>query len=120
MTLENSPEPVGLLDGPDDGDWISTHPLLSRLGAYANPVGRDRSLEYTYALAQAVDSVIVEHLQSPAQITRKIVYGARSAGQWTENVDASALPLGLGRVHVRAYAGSTMAEAHGDIFVYTE
>jgi hypothetical protein len=111
---------VGVFDAPDDGDWLSTHSLLSQVGAYANPASSSRSFEITYTLAQAVDSVVAEYLQAPTRVSNRVIYKSLTAGRWSESIVATGLPLGLGRLRIRAYSGSTMAESHGDIYIYEE
>jgi hypothetical protein len=116
VTMETSPDPVGVLDGPNVGDWASSDPLLTAYPAYPNPVPFG-AFEVSFGLQSKVDSVTVDYMQRPGQPTRADFMLSPSPGVWHVQVATNDLPKGLGRVRIRAHSGTKMAEAVGDVYI---
>jgi hypothetical protein len=118
MTMENSPQPIGVLDGPNVGDWVSSDPLLTAYPVYPNPAQfQYGSFAIRFGLQGHADSVTIDYMQSSNRITRADLNRNLEPGVWEVQIATVDLPRGLGRVMIRAYSGAKMAEAVGDVYV---
>ena len=113
-TTEASPNPIGIIDGPDDSDWQAT-PIFTPNPAYPNPAITATSLGISFP-AQ-LDSVKCQLFITPHHVLQTIADGTYGIGTYVFQTNLSALSPGSYRALWSGYKNGAAVSSHGDIMV---
>jgi hypothetical protein len=113
-TTEASPTPIGIIDGPDIGDWQSNE-LFTPTCAYPNPASKVCELGIT--IPQVLDSIQGEIFVTPHHAVQTFVDGKIVVGNHEVAIDISSMSPGLYRVLWTAFKNGTETSSHGNIMI---
>jgi hypothetical protein len=113
ITGENSPDPIGFSDLPDDGDWTGSTGF-TMMPNYINPFHGSTSLRFSIAERTSLQ---IDVRMTPKLVVGKIENGVYDAGMWEVDYIDSGLAAGLYRVTYSATQGSIVTSGHGDIAI---
>ncbi|MFI5263875.1 MAG: hypothetical protein ACHQM6_05115 [Candidatus Kapaibacterium sp.] len=113
-TLETSSDSLGLIDGPDDGDWqANKNPYMRADPCYPNPtVGRNITTRFDI---QNNDSVVVTVNKTKRSVIKKIVSEIRDAGTWEYQIFMDSITSGQYRLYYHFVDSSRVFNSHGDV-----
>jgi len=119
-TTESSPNPIGIFDAPDDGDWIGDS-NLTLSPAYPNPTNGITEGSFTipgsFTNPETLDSVRGDIHITPHHIVRSLSVIQPKSGVHATQFDLSGLSSGLYRLVWTAYKNGVVFTGHGDIMV---
>lgn len=116
-TTESSPDPLAILDGPDDGDWKSadSNEFIPR-PLYPNPTSGQMS---TLGWALQTEGLIISFSLNKTPKDSLFFYSTDplSAGFHEYAVSLKGIKPGMYRIYLSAKRNSTTYLSHGDVMV---
>ncbi len=111
-TTEQSSDPQGLFDGPDDGDWQSNGDLLKASPVYPNPCSGSTTLQMEIAEA---GKIVYSINRTASDVVWRDSVDAAPAGTHEIELSFASVPAGTYRIFITTSAGSKTAAAYGDV-----
>lgn len=114
-----SPVPNGIIDGPDDDDWVSSDSTrLVVQCPFSNPTQVwPPIIRINYMLSQDMDSMHMAIHETDRFVTWELREGSYHKGMWIANLTPTLRKKGLHRFVMKAFRNGEMFMVKGDVMV---
>jgi hypothetical protein len=113
-TTEASPDPLGVFDGPDDGDWqVNKIPSMGPDACFPNPtMGKTTVARFSI---QNNDSVVITLNKTKHNSIAYILSGIRYSGTYEIEIGMDSLKAGQYRLYYHLVDSTRVFDSYGDI-----
>ncbi len=115
-TTEQSPDPLGVLDAPDDSDWShNAKDGVFPLSIYPNPVMKFASFTWIVQEQGAIAAFSLN--RTPRDSVFSLATPLLQAGQHTYSISFDNVRTGMYRLYFSGKIGGEVFTSHGDVIV---